>query len=583
MSKTFSWRSAFLVAICCLIPIYAGAAGVNADSTIEKILTGSGKNQKEYVLMNSTLNQNQWYYALLSPQLVETGQGSNLEPDLTLIRFQKLDAKDPEKLREGAILRFSFAIGADKAVIDVLKKKLPKEVDRRLVRFDPLPLSGIEMNIYDPRGKKVQLIATASQGIAADYAAQYAGFSAVFPVLETDLVEALLKSDTGVKYELNYRYAALSDRRTSRIKIDVGSAGSAKHKHADSEILDNNGKAVPPELAAYVRRQVSNPRVAQRLRDRSKNAESKKSGQTEADSEYDPISDGRKSSRSKNRSKSSSKVAETLHDLTLEHRSRSQKYLAARGFLSFAGYSEAVRKSHIIEDTAYDYWAYSYMLMPTVGCMNGLDIEKIELNIELCDKSHTYETRKLEWTPEKQWHDERGAPSAIARFALKDLLVGGGSLPEHAFFKVEYSIFVKDDPAITGKEKIPVFTGDLPLSSPFDLADVLMFDFSNLYWDAPETDKTRLIKVEITLQDDKRRIRKFVAPQRRSDRSLIVPELVPVLLTRGNYEKAGKVKLSVFFHTADNRRVAWDFNGMGLQKPFPDAYLFFLDNDWQRQ
>lgn len=575
------WRCTLLAALCCLFPLSAGASGVDADSVIEKILVGSGKSQKEYVLMNSALNQNQWYYALLSPQLLETGKGKNLEPDLTLIRFQKLDAKDPEKIREGAILRFSFAVGADKSVIEVLKKNLPKEVDRRLVRFDPLPLSGIEMTIYDPRGKKVQLIATASQGIAAEYAAQYARFSAVFPVLESDLVETLLKSGSGVKYELNYRYAALSDRKTSRIKIDIGSAGSAKHKHDGSEVLDSNGKEVAPELAAYVKRQVSNPRIAQRLRKIHGNADLASKGQAALDSSYDARSDGRKSS--KTREQSGSKIAETLHDLTLVHRSRSQKFLAAQGFLSFARYSEAVQKSHVIEDTAYDYWAYSYMLMPTVGELDGLAVEKIELNIALSDGRYTYETRKLEWKPDSQWRDEHGAPTAIARFALKDLLVAGGSLSEHAFFEVEYSIFVQDDPAINGKDKIPVFTGDLPLSTPFELADVLMFDFSNLYWDAPENDKTRLVKVEIILQDDKRRIRRFVAPQRRSDKTLIVPEQVPVLLTRGNYEAAGKVKLSVFFHTADNKRVPWDFNGMELQETFPDAYLVFLDNDWQRQ
>ncbi len=560
------------------------ASGVNEDSIIEKVQVGSGKNAQKYVLMNSRLNEHQWYCARLSPVLVENGQGKNVEPDLTLIRFQKLDSRNPEKIHEGGILRFSFAIGPDKSTINALRKKLPKNVDQRLARIDPLPLTGVEMTLFSPPGKKITLVATAAQGIAADYAAQYAKFSAVFSTVDSDLIESLVNSNTGVKYELNYRYSTLSESKTSNIKVDFDKLGRKANKNAEDELLDNEGAKADAALVNYLKRQAANPRISQRLRAEAAKREKSAEPDAAVDKTYDARSDGRKPVRSVDRdaSRPTVKISQLLRSVTLVHRSRAQKYLAAQGFLSLSGYPEEVRNKRIINDTGYDDWKYAYLLMPTIGELPDLNIDKVSLKVTLTDGSHIYETRLYEWTPATQWLDASRAPASIARFPLRDVLAAGPRYYDKAFFQTEYSVFVADDPPITGGDDIPVFTGDMPLSTPLELADMMMFDFSALYWDAPESDKKRLLKVEINLRDDKRHIKRFVAPTKRADRLLVYPELVPILMSRGNFDKGGKVKISLFFHTADRKRIPWDFNGMDLREPFPDAWLIFLDNDWQK-
>ena len=560
------------------------ASGVNEDSIVEKVKVGSGKYAQEYVLMNSRLNERQWYCARLSPVLVETGQGKNVEPDLTLIHFQKLDSRNPEQIHEGGILRFSFAIGADKADIDALRKKLPKGVDRKLARIDPLPLTGVEMTLFSPRGKKIALVATASQGIAADYAAQYAKFSAVFSTVDSDLIESLINSRTGVKYELNYRYSTLSESKTSNVKVDFDKLGRKAKNNAENVLLDNEGAIVDAALVNYLKRQAANPRISQRLRAEAAKRANSADPAAAVKNTYDARSDGRKPVRSVDRdaSRSGVRISQLLRSVTLVHRSRAQKYLAAQGFLGLSGYSEEVRKKRVINDTGYDNWKFAYLLMPTIGELPDLTIDKVSLKVTLTDGSHTYEARMYEWTPATQWLDASRAPASIARFALRDVLAAGPRYYDKAFFKTEYSVFVAGDPPVTGGDEIPVFTGDMPLSTPLELADIMMFDFSALYWDAPESDKNRLLKVEINLQDDKRRIKRFVAPTKRADRLLVYPELVPILMSRGNFDKGGKVRVSLFFHTADRKRVAWDFNGMDLREAFPDAWLAFLDNDWQQ-
>lgn len=559
-----------------LAPAALFAHGVDAGSIIENVQVGSGRDVQTYVLMNSQLNEHQWYCARMTPELVETGEGKTAEPDLTLIRFQKLDAKNPEKLAEGGILQFSFVIGPDQATLIALRKKLPKNVDQRLARIDPLPLSGLEMNLFDPRGKKVALVATAPQGIASDYSSQYARFSAVFSTLDADLVESLLTRNTGVGYELNYRYAVLSEQKKSNVRVDFTRLTSKDKKKADGAVVDSDGVALDAAMLSYLKRQAANPRVAQRLKSGA-SRNSKNSSPVTGSKPVDPRDYGKKDTSDR----PVQKISDLTQNVTLVHRTRDQKVLAATGFLSLARYSEEVRKKRVISDTCYDNWKKAWLLLPSIGELPDLVIEKVALKVTLADKRYSFATRTYEWTPAKLWLDEFKTPAAIADFSLKDVLAVGPDALEKAFFKLEYSIFAADSPPVTGSDILPVITGDTPVSTPMELADILMFDFTYLYWDAPESDKARLVKIELNVQDDRRKISRFVAPARRADKVMIYPEQIPVLLTRGNFEKPGKVKASIFFHTADGKRVPWDFNGMDLSEPFSGSYISFLDNDWQ--
>lgn len=560
-----------LLIACFILSLRLDAAGIDTTSIIEKVTLGSGRSAQHYMLMNSRINEHQWYCARLNPTLVEIGQGKAAEPDLTLIRFQKVDSRNPEKLVEGGILQFSFAIGPDKASLIALRKKLPNNIDLRLARLDPLPITGLAMTLFDPRGKEIALVATSSQGIAADYAAQFARFSAVFPTLDSDLAEVLLKSPTGLKYELNYRYLALSDKKTVNLRVDYQALQSKK---SPDEILDSTGMALDAAMVRYLKQQAANPRVSQRLRATARKSDNVSQGP--ASSTYDPRNYGKK-----DRSAYGIKISALTAAVTLLHRSREQKVLAAEGFLSLSSYPEAVQKKRIIDEVSYDNWKNAWLLLPTIGELPDLAIDKVILKISLTDGRHTYDVRSYEWTAASQWLDEYKTPAALARFPLKDILAGGANALDKAAFKIEYSIFAGNAPPLVDSHVLPVLAGEIPLAEPLELADILTFDFTYLYWDAPATDKGRLVKVELNIQDDKRKISRFVAPVRHSDRTTIYPEQTPVLITRGNFEKPGKVKAYVYFHTADGKRVPWDYNGMSLSEPFSGSFISFLDNDWQ--
>ncbi len=113
---------------------------------------GSGKEAKRYILMNNGLDVYRWYYASLNPKLYE--YGTPLEPDLTMIKYQRVSKDKKGKLDEGAAFQCSFDIGADDAVLKKLKKFLPKELDQDKVRLSIIPLEGIELSFFKPNSKK---------------------------------------------------------------------------------------------------------------------------------------------------------------------------------------------------------------------------------------------------------------------------------------------------------------------------------------------------------------------------------------------------------------------------------------------
>ncbi|MBU1106677.1 MAG: hypothetical protein KKB51_08440 [Candidatus Riflebacteria bacterium] len=583
MRKWFDFKTAVLI----LLMVFCGflkavfATGVDDSSLIEKVQIGSGKTAQQFVLLNSRINSLQWYCAKLSPKLIEFKSGDSSIPDLTLIRFQHDDPGNHGKLLEGGILQFGFDIGADEATIRALKSKLPRGVDQRLARIDPLPLTGIDMTIFDPMGKKVELVATPARGIASDYASEYANFTANFVTMQADLVESLLNLPTGIKFELKYRYSTLSEPINTVVDVDFDKLSEKSGNKDDYNLVDHNGKTLSKELSQYLKRQASNPRIMQRIRSRAEREKADSNSESKPNS-YDPKSDGRKPSESEKSSGSADKISKMLEQVVLINRSRAEKFLAAEGFLSLSGYSDEIKKSRVIEDLGYENWKFAYLMMPVIGDIPGLNVAKIDLKVDLTDGQHVFCTRKYQWKQDTQWLNEEKSSESVARISLKDVFAAGSRTVDKATFKMNYSIYVANDSVLTGEFDVPVFTGDLPLASPFELADVMMFDFSNLYWDAPESDKSRLLKVEIIVQDDRRQIRRFVAPVKGADNVIVYPEQVPILLGHGNFEKRGMVKTSVFFRTADNKRIAWEFNGMELSKAFSGAYLSFLDNDWHK-
>ncbi|MBR4328479.1 MAG: hypothetical protein IKP71_01360, partial [Candidatus Riflebacteria bacterium] len=120
------------------------------------------------------------------------------------------------------------------------------------------------------------------------------------------------------------------------------------------------------------------------------------------------------------------------------------------------------------------------------------------------------------------------------------------------------------------------------ITTPFAFCEVVTFDFNNLFWDALETDKTRLVTIEINMKDGSRRIKRLIQPQKISGTKAIeIPSFLYVLTATDSFSK-GKLKANIYFRTADGKKIPWEYNDMVLNKYLDSPYFMFFDEDWKK-
>lgn len=164
--------------------------------------------KKQYFdLFQSSADESLWYCGQTKPTVL-LREVDNLQiPEISLIRFQKKDIKNPQKLLEGAHFRMHLSLGASEDTLTELKKKLPSGGKKTPV-LSPVPFSALKLVLQKPDGQEVVMKAETLAGIAGQRSSQNVAFSTVLGNLDTDLLDALLRGNTGAKYTLfyNYRY-----------------------------------------------------------------------------------------------------------------------------------------------------------------------------------------------------------------------------------------------------------------------------------------------------------------------------------------------------------------------------------------
>lgn len=544
-----------------------------------EVTVKSGKTNIKYLMMQSDSDKNQWYCAKLSPTLYEFKSDNKAltEPALTFIRFQKIDPAKPDKLIEGAILECEFDIGVDKSTLSILKNKLPLS-DRSLARVNLLPINGLEMVLIRPSDSSELKIKAKEFRTKTDKSGSTtAVFYGVLSSSDAILLNALLSHTGGVRYRIEYKYNSVSEPEKIVAKIDYGKSksiyGIKGEQNEDAALLN------------HLTSKSKNPRLLQKIKEKSKSSV-KEQTSSSADNDdkqetFDIRNIGHKKINTGSGSANSS-ISELVETVELVYKTRKEKFIAADGLITLANYPDEIRNKKMFTDVSYDDWKFAYLMAPTISSGADLQIENITLNIHLCDNNHVYEKRKIYWKGDSGWQDETGNPSSIAKFSLEDILSRPGKSPlDKAFFKISSVIKFKKDSDMASESEIPVLSGGIPITTPLVMADVIEFDFINLFWDSLKTDTKRLKKIDLTVKDGSRTIRRVIEPKLANDKHIEYPQILCLAVTRDNFEK-GKIKANLYFHTADRKRVAWDFNGLKLSEYFDIPYFMFFDEDWQK-
>jgi len=184
------------------------AAFAHSEPKVIKNIRVSVEGKKQYFdLFQSAAEENLWYCGQTKPTVLMRNVISQQIPEISLIRFQKKDIKNPQKLVEGAHFRMHLSLGAAADVMEELKKKLPSSGKRPPV-LSPVPFSALKLVLQKPDGKEVEMKSEPLVGNSGQRSSQNVAFSTILGSLDTDLLDALLRGNTGAKYTLfyNYRY-----------------------------------------------------------------------------------------------------------------------------------------------------------------------------------------------------------------------------------------------------------------------------------------------------------------------------------------------------------------------------------------
>jgi hypothetical protein len=251
------------------------------------------------------------------------------------------------------------------------------------------------------------------------------------------------------------------------------------------------------------------------------------------------------------------------------------------GFIGIGQYSKDIQEEVVLVVPGDD-WEKAYLSLPRIVSDDDMNIEEVTLTAALNDGKKSYDQQVATWTPEAGWTglgtkggDEEMRRFAFATMALKAAL---GDKWKDSYFTLDSAITYKP-PLLSrplkyqGSTRINLFSGNAPVSSPLDMAELWLFDAGYLLFKDDDPDST-LQRVEILVASDglSGRVSVRIDPTQKDARML------PVLIGRD----AKSVRATINFVTTDGKRIQWDNNGKNL-KEIPDyqgGMVFLSDWDW---
>jgi hypothetical protein len=233
LPKKFSLLA--MLAVITLQPVFAA-------EILNNLRVKENQQKYYYTMFQSIVEPSLWYCGQTKPQVLYRTVDKNEIPEISLIRFQRKDVKNPEKLVEGAHFRMHLSLGPSETAFSTLEKQLTNKSFAKPVKLSPVPFEALKLCFQKPDGEEVELKAESLSGISTRHSSQHVAFSIKLGPLQSDLLDELLRGNTGAKYILyyNYKYAD---------PLITGEAASKNLDGRDSDInrpeQPGSGRALP--------------------------------------------------------------------------------------------------------------------------------------------------------------------------------------------------------------------------------------------------------------------------------------------------------------------------------------------------
>lgn len=514
----------FLSATLVIFHLFLVNSVAATPKIIKNVRIKIGREKQYFNIFQSTTEPSLWYSGQTKPSVLIRNTGSVEIPEISIIRFQKKDLKNPQDLVQGAHFKMHLSLGPSDETTELLLQKLKKKVPQSSIKkplvLSPVPFGALKLYLQRPDGKEVELKAETLSGISSKNSSQNVAFSTELGILDTDLLEALMRGNTGAKYTLYYNYNYV-DPVLSKEPANLG-------------------------------------------------------GQRDFSTGRDLGGSSNTGSRTLSGSRDFNRIAQ-------DEAEKSGWEIAGMGFIGFAKYPKSIRDMCVFVEEDSTQWQNAYLSLPVITKLGQIEIDKIELDVALIYSKKAYSNQKLTWTPKKGWRDHYGAPIVYGVFDLTKINQQKDLDFNLAYFSLNQRIESNGKDVLIGKSTCQIMPGDSPISDPLNLAEVLEFQLGFLSWS--KDPKNGLQRIEVALTEGDWNATRTIEMKKENGK-LVTPTVAQWLVREGKGDETSPLIAQVFFVTTKDSKeikIPWSLNGKDLRKELFALSEIFFDKDWSQK
>jgi hypothetical protein len=557
----------------------------------------------KFTLIRDARAENQWYYVPNEPRLWERQVGGNTLPEFALVRYQSTDPSNAQKIVEGGILQFSVTYAASEVIGEIAKKLSAQSgvpVDK--IRISALQPKSAEVNLYAPDTKLLLASAALGEGVAPTFATQKMAFSLALTGLGTNVFEALTTGNTGVGVAIVFKYQGIVPAANFKVEVDwdqtfdyysknerfraraswygwFGGGADVNNSEVRSTLIQNkmikvtglSGEDFPQEKVDAYLQPILAAINAEML-------ENFKAPQNITPAVADEPSTGSGFFGGVGYSVATKKITEVKkgkQEISFGFDKIVERQTAISGFVGIGRYPDSV-KSQLITFVKPGPFTSAFLLLPSVGDAPALNISEISLQTNLEYQGSTKAVQTVRWTPKSGWVDKDGAARTVVSFPLIGL--GIAELKQANFRQTAQIVSGLD--VLQVERLAPAVNGDVPLTTPVSLVDVITVDPTYLTFSGPNP-QSRLANVAVELKSGSRTGRATLRPIKNgSDWQAAAP--FTFLVEKPSVGQPPPVIPQVIFRSTDGTEKKWSRSGSDIRAVFPDLLVTFFDADWQK-
>ena len=598
-----------------LTGVFAQAPSLAAsDQYVVTVDTDNGP--ETYTVIRDGRIGEQFYYVPIKPTIATEKINGKTTPVFQLLSYQTKDG-------DGGILQMSMVSGVAQGTIDKIKSKLfsLKVPAGKVPRLSPLAIKSAELTLYDLGGQMLDQAAPKA-GIAPIFGTQHYPFMLKLKSLGADIMKALCTKQGGLPVLITYTFQGMTPKAGFEVEVDwdacyehfstntevalevaknsiSGNLGldiatlrekfvseglikitSLTNEVVDAKLLDDLMTPVLNLITKELFEQIHPPTSIAP-------AEAEKLKEDEAKPELAAAAQGISEAAMKATGrffKVGAKIDFALKDVKIVKKGKftykfDRQAIVDRttsfgGLLGIGNFPKDVQDKCITTMPAGN-WEMAYYTLPAVGKPESLGIDTLDISVTPEEKVGEdkwqqisgYKTESAGFNKDKKatWTDKNRKEILNFRFPLKALYDSEGFSRDKYRFKILTTIKPTTGKSLEITTYAPLFDGDLPISPPTDLVDVLTIDGSCLTFGEEEG---QVFKAPGQLKAGNRTwsimlnaetsIQRFMVPV--DEKSIVVPSL--------NFaHKKGLMG-------------KWVNCGKNLRDIDPGLYFMLFDGDW---